>query len=71
MGRIAELLAESDTDGFGIAVIDLFGVAATRDDTFGMPYLVRRQADPLFIIVHTRVLFIAINNLYVNVYSGY
>ena len=63
VGRIAELLTEHDTGGFGIAVIDVFAVAATRHDMFGMPYLVRRQANPSFVIVDTKVFFIAINTL--------
>ena len=63
MGRIAELLTEHDTGGFGIAVIDVFAVAATRHGKFGMPYLVRRQVNPSFVIVDTKVFFIAINAL--------
>lgn len=55
VGRVAELLAESDTSGFGIAVIDVFGVAATRHERFGMPYLIRHQTNPSFVIIHTKV----------------
>jgi len=55
MGRVSELLARRDTDGFGIAVIDIFGVAASRHDRFGMPYLIRHQEEPSFVIVHTKV----------------
>ena len=58
MGRIAELLTERDTDGFGIATIDVFAVAATRHDGFGMPYLVRHQANPSFVVVDTKVFFV-------------
>jgi len=60
VGRIVELLTERATDGPGIAVIDVFVVATTRHDRFGMPCLVRRQEKPSFVIVHTKVSF-AIN----------
>ena len=55
VGRISELLTEHDTGGFGIAVIDTFAVAATHHEKFGMLYLVQRQANTLFVIVHTKV----------------
>ena len=67
MGRIAELLTERDSGGSGIAVIDVFAVAATRHNTFGMPYLIRCQADPSFVIVDTKVFSTAINALCINV----
>lgn len=57
------MLAEHDTSEFGIAVIDVFVVATTRHDKFGMPYLVRRQVDPSFIVVDTKVFVIAANTL--------
>jgi len=55
VGRISELLTERDSGGSGIAVIDVFVIAATRHDMFGMPYLVRRQENPSFVIVDTKV----------------
>lgn len=55
MGRVAELLTERDTGGLGIAVIDAFAVAATRHERLGMPCLVRHQASPSFVIMHTKV----------------
>ena len=55
VGRVAELLTERDTGGFGIAVIDAFAVAATRHERLGMPYLIWCQANPSFVIVHTKV----------------
>ena len=58
MGQIVELLTESETDGFGIAVIDMFMAAATRHERFGMPYLVRRQTHPSFLIARSKVLSI-------------
>ena len=63
MGRIAELLMKHDTSGFGIAVIDVFAVTATHHSKFGIPYLVRHQVNPSFVIVDTKVFFIAINAL--------
>ena len=56
MGQIVELLTESEADGFGIAVIDVFVVAATRHERFGMPYLVRRQVHPSFLIIRSKVI---------------
>lgn len=67
VGRIAELLMEHDIGRFGIAVVDVFAVAATRHDKFGMPYLVRHQANPSFVIVQTKVFFVAVNTLCVNI----
>ena len=58
VGQIIELLTESEVDGFGIAVIDVFMVAATRHERFGMPYLVRHQTHPSFLVVHSKVLSI-------------
>lgn len=55
MGRITELLTEHSAEGLGIAVIDLFVVAATRHNRFGMPHLTRPQENPSFTIVHTKV----------------
>ena len=55
VGRITELLAEHEFNGSGIATIEEFVVAPTRHKGFGMPYLVWRQEDPSFIIVHTKV----------------
>jgi len=66
VGRIAELLAECDTSQLGIAVIEVFGVATTRHERFRMPYLIRGQPNPSFIIVHTKVFSIAINTLCIN-----
>ena len=55
MGRVAELLAQRDPDGSGIAVIDAFRVAVNRHDRFGMPYLIRHQGNASFVIIHTKV----------------
>ena len=55
VGRISELLTESDSGGSGIVVIDVFMVTTTRHERFGMPYLVRRQEDPSFVIVDVKV----------------
>ena len=67
MGRIAELLTEHDSGRSGIVVIDVFVVAATRHDRFGMLYLIRRQVNPSFLIVDAKVSFITINALHVNI----
>jgi len=67
VGRIAELLTEHDSGRSGIVVVDVFVVAATRHDRFGMPYLVRRQVNPSFLIVDAKVFFITINALRVSV----
>lgn len=67
MGRIVELLAERDSGGSGIAVIDVFAVAATRHERFGMPYLIRRQVNPSFVIVDTKAFLISIDASYVNI----
>ena len=55
VGRIAELLTEHEIGGSGIAVVEEFVVPPTRHETFRMPYLVQRQEDPSFIIIHTKV----------------
>ena len=67
MGRIAELLTEHESDGPGIVVIDVFAVAATRHDRFGMPYLIRHQVNASFVIVDVKVCFITVDVLDVNV----
>jgi hypothetical protein len=56
VGKIEELLAECDTNGLGIAVVNVFAVAATRHENFNAPYLIQRQPNPSFLIVQTKVL---------------
>jgi hypothetical protein len=36
-----------------------------------MPYLIRRQMDPAFIIIHTKVLFITVNRLHATIDPKY
>jgi hypothetical protein len=74
VGRITELLAESNTGGFGIAVVDAFQVATNRHDRLGMPYLVQHQVDPSFVIIHTKVFPITANYFCVKInlnHTGY
>jgi hypothetical protein len=46
----------SDT-GTVIVILELFQVLSTRDETFGMPVLVRRDGETTFLIIPAKVRF--------------
>lgn len=55
-GRIIEIIAPSTTSGEGaVAVLDLFGLRASRHPLFGMPVLSRSPDGDSSLIVHVEV----------------
>ncbi|KAJ6563158.1 hypothetical protein B0H10DRAFT_2169224 [Mycena sp. CBHHK59/15] len=58
-GRVAEILA--DNTGSAIVILELFQVLSTRDETFGMPVLVRRDAEITFSITPVKSIMFKFN----------
>ena len=55
-GRIIEIFTPSETSAEGaVAVLDLFGLKASRHPIFGMPVLSRTPPDDSYLIVHVEV----------------
>jgi len=53
-GRILEII-QDDAGQHLLVVLDVFQVAATRHEIFGMPVLMRRQDEPMTTIVRSTV----------------
>ncbi|KAJ7670812.1 hypothetical protein DFH06DRAFT_1320737 [Mycena polygramma] len=58
-GRVSDILA--DKGGTGIVILELFQVLSTRDETFGMPVLVRRDSETTFLITPVKSVMFKVN----------
>jgi len=54
-GRILEILQASELPELSFVVLDVFSVAATRHELFGMPMLMRRLGETTILIIDTKV----------------
>jgi hypothetical protein len=53
-GRITDILVSGS--GAVLVVLEVFQVLSSRDETYGMPVLVRRDSEEIFSIVPSKVL---------------
>jgi hypothetical protein len=55
-GRILEILqAAEESSELAFVVLDIFSVAATRHELFGMPMLMHRLDETTILVVETKV----------------
>ncbi|KAF7369495.1 hypothetical protein MVEN_00279300 [Mycena venus] len=58
-GRISDILVNGEANA--IVILELFQVLSTRDETFGMPVLVRRDSETTFVIIPAKYLMFKFN----------
>jgi hypothetical protein len=59
-GRISDILV--DNVGTVLVVLEVFQVLSSRDETYGVPVLVRRHSEVTFSIATSKVLYIYVVN---------